>query len=101
MGKSPEALPTTDSGHEEYADVRMRAATATLAATLLASVLTAPGWVAMAGEPDGHPSRADVRAARDAADSKAGQVAAVQSRLLDAQSRLRDSEIRVAQAEEA
>ncbi len=81
--------------------MRTRAATATLAATLLASVLTAPGWVAMAGEPDGHPSRADVRAARDAADSKAGQVAAVQSRLLDAQSRLRDSEIRVAQAEEA
>ncbi len=59
--------------------MRTRAATATLAATLLASVLTAPGWVAMAGEPDGHPSRADVRAARDAADSKAGQVAAVQS----------------------
>ena len=101
MGKSPEALPTIPSGPEEYADVRTRAATATLAATLLASVLTAPGWVAMAAGPDGHPSRADVRAARDAADSKAGQVASVQARLLDAQSRLRDTEIRVAQAEEA
>ncbi len=66
----------------------------------LAGLATAPGWVAMADD-DGPPTQADVRAARQAADDKAGEVAAVQARLMDAQARVQSSMIEVAQAEEA
>ncbi len=82
--------------------MRKHAVTAALALTLVAGLATAPGWVASADEGDGsHPSRADVRDARQAADDKAGEVAAVQARLAEAQGRLQDSAVRVAQAEEA
>ena len=78
-------------------------ATTAVALTLVAAVAVSPGWVAAADEGSGeaHPSRSDVRAARDAADGKAAEVAAVQARLASAQGRLRDTAIRVAQAEEA
>ena len=80
--------------------MRRPAAAAVISVTLLAGLAAAPGWVAVADE-DGPPSQADVRAARQAADDKAGDVAAVQGHLLDAQARLQDSMVRVAQAEEA
>ena len=82
--------------------MRKHAVTAALALTLVTGLATAPGWVASADEGDGsHPSRAEVRDARQAADDKAGEVAAVQARLAEAQGRLQDSAVRVAQAEEA
>src|SRR5215210_4149199 len=92
---------------EEYADVRRHAAAAAVALTLVAGLATAPGWVAVAADghtsdtTHGHPSRADVRDARHAADDKAVEVATVQARLVEAQSGLQSSVIRVAQAEEA
>ncbi len=78
-------------------------ATTAVALTLVAALAASPGWVAAAdeGSGDAHPSRSDVRAARDAADGKAAEVASVQARLASAQGRLRDTAVRVAQAEEA
>ena len=78
-------------------------ATTAVALTLVAALAVSPGWVAAAdeGSGDAHPSRSDVRAARDAADGKAAEVASVQARLASAQGRLRDTAVRVAQAEEA
>ncbi len=80
--------------------MRRPAVAAALAVAMLAATATAPGWVAAADE-DGPPTQADVRQARQAANDKAGEVAAVQARLLAAQDRLQDSMIEVAQAEEA
>ncbi|MBF4767886.1 C40 family peptidase [Nocardioides agariphilus] len=80
--------------------MRRPAVAAVISVTLLAGLATAPGWVAVADE-DGPPSQADVRAARQAADDKASDVAAVQTRLINAQARLQDSMVEVAQAEEA
>ena len=78
-------------------------ATTAVALTLVAALAVSPGWIAAAdeGSGDAHPSRSDVRAARDAADGKAAEVASVQARLASAQGRLRDTAVRVAQAEEA
>ena len=78
-------------------------ATTAVALTLVAAMAVSPGWIAAAdeGSGDAHPSRSDVRAARDAADGKAAEVASVQARLASAQGRLRDTAVRVAQAEEA
>ena len=78
-------------------------ATTAVALTLVAALAVSPGWVAAAdeGSGDAHPSRSDVRAAREAADGKAAEVASVQARLASAQGRLRDTAVRVAQAEEA
>ena len=71
-----------------------------VALTLAAGLAVSPGWIAAADEGD-HPSRSDVRHAREAADEKAAEVESVQARLAAAQGRLQDTAIRVAQAEEA
>jgi peptidoglycan DL-endopeptidase CwlO len=78
-------------------------ATTAVALTLAVALAVSPGWVAAAdeGSEDAHPSRSDVRAAREAAGGKAAEVASVQARLAAAQDRLRDTAVRVAQAEEA
>ena len=76
-------------------------ATTAVALTLVAAMAVSPGWIAAADEGDAHASRSDVRAAREAADGKAAEVASVQAVLASAQGRLRDTAVRVAQAEEA
>lgn len=71
-----------------------------LAATLVGVLLTAVAPTAVA-DPDGAPSRAEVESARDAADAKERDVAAVRAELAVAAQRVREAGIAVAQAHEA
>lgn len=83
--------------------MRRSAAALTLVTSIGLLGLTAgPAWVAAADEGDTPtPTRAQVRAAQEAASDKATEVAAVQAALSAATARLQESQVRVAQAEEA
>ena len=82
-----------------------RFAVATVATAITLTLAAGPAWVATADDGDSTsdtiPSRADVRAAQDAASDKAAEVAGVQAQLAVANDSLRRSAIRAAQAEEA